>query len=275
MRWGDRGWSRSRTAFVALLTLPFIYPFIFLVGTAIKPLSEFDLNEAGLPHQVTFANIRGAWTEAALGSAMLHSVIAVTIGSFVTVAASALGAYWFVNHEHRRAKTLRYAFVIALAVPPPVFIMPLFIFLARLGWTDNLVVLALVYGGWNTSFGIYLVYSFMKEIPSSLVEAAQVDGAGMWRTFRDIMLPICRPVLATLAVLSFIWAWADLLIALVLVQDPSLRLLTPATTLLADQYSTDIPREAAGVLIAVLPMLAVFLLGQKWLVRGVVAGVGR
>jgi len=275
MRRRDRQWSIPRTAFVALLTLPFIYPFVFIVGTALKPLSLFDSDQAGIPTSLTFSNVTSAWSQASLGPAMVHSLIAVTLGALLTVCASALAAFWFLDQTGRAATVLRFAFVVALAIPPPIFIMPLFLLLAQHGLTDNLLVLAVVYGGWNTSFGIYLVYSYMKDIPHSLIEAARIDGANTLGVLRDIILPVCAPVLATLAVLSFIWSWADLLIALVIVQDPARRLLTPATTLLADQYATDVPRQAAGVLIAIVPMLAIFLVGQKWLVRGVLAGVGK
>ena len=102
-----------------------------------------------------------------------------------------------------------------------------------------------------------------------------MDGASQLQLLLLVMLPLSLPVLATLAVLTFIWSWSDLLISIVLVQDPAKRLLTPATALLSDQYSTNVPKNAAGVLIAIVPMLIVFLIGQRALVRGILAGVGK
>jgi ABC-type glycerol-3-phosphate transport system permease component len=206
---------------------------------------------------------------------MLHSLVAVGIGVVVTVAISTLGAFWFTRHRGRFARVLRYALIGTMALPPPVFIVPLFILLSDRGLSSNLTVLGLVYAGWNASFGLYLVYTYMNGLPTDVIEAARIDGASALQLFLRVLLPLSRPVLATLAVLTFVFSWADLLIAVVLVQDPDKRLLTPATALLSDQYSTNIPQQAAGVAIAILPMLAAFVVGQRWLVRGITAGVGK
>ncbi len=275
MRPRAHGVSISRTAILVVAVLPFLYPFVFLVGTALKPLASFNENSVNLPSHPTLENIGAAWTEASLGSAMLHSLVAVGVGVAATVAVSAAGAFWFFLHEGWPARVLRYVLIGTIALPPPVFIIPLFVLLSDHSATDNLLVLGLVYAGWNASFGLYLIYTYFKGLPPDVIEAARVDGASLLQLLWKVMLPLSRPVLATLAVLSFIWSWSDLLISIVLVQDPSRRLLTPATALLSDQYSTDIPKQAAGVLIAVLPMLFVFLLGQRSLVRGVAAGVGK
>jgi ABC-type glycerol-3-phosphate transport system permease component len=136
-------------------------------------------------------------------------------------------------------------------------------------------MLGVVYAAWNAPFGLYLMYAFFDGLPSDVLEAAQVDGANSLQSLLRVLMPLSKPALATLAVLTFIWSWSDLLISIVLVQDPSKRLLTPATALLSDQFSTNVPKNTAGVLIAVLPLLAVFLLGQRSLVRGILAGVGK
>jgi raffinose/stachyose/melibiose transport system permease protein/N-acetylglucosamine transport system permease protein len=162
-----------------------------------------------------------------------------------------------------------------MAIPPPVFIIPLFVELSDWGVTDNLFMLGVVYAAWNAPFGIYLMYAFFDTLPAEVLEAAQVDGANALQVLLRVLMPLSKPALATLAVLTFIWSWSDLLISVVLVQDPSRRLLTPATALLSDQFSTNVPKNTAGVLIAILPLLAVFLLGQRSLVRGILAGVGK
>jgi ABC-type glycerol-3-phosphate transport system permease component len=136
-------------------------------------------------------------------------------------------------------------------------------------------MLGVVYAAWNAPFGLYLMYAFFEGLPAEVLEAAQVDGANSVQALTRVLLPLSKPALATLAVLTFIWSWSDLLISVVLVQDPSRRLLTPATALLSDQFSTNVPKNTAAVLIAILPLLAVFLLGQRSLVRGILAGVGK
>jgi raffinose/stachyose/melibiose transport system permease protein/N-acetylglucosamine transport system permease protein len=206
---------------------------------------------------------------------MIHSLIAVSVAVVATIAVSAAGAYWFTTHRGRLASTLRWLLIGTMAIPPPVFIVPLFVQLSDWGFTDDLVALGIVYAAWNAPFGLYLTYAFFEGLPPEVVEAAKVDGASSLQTLMRVLLPLSRPALATLGVLTFIWSWSDLLISVVLVQDPSKRLLTPATALLGDQFSTNVPKNTAGVLIAILPLLAVFLLGQRSLVRGILAGVGK
>lgn len=268
-------WSPTRTGVLIVFCLPFLYPFVFLFSTALKPLSEFNQNPVGMPSNPTFFNISDAWHTASLGPAMLHSIIAVGVAVVATVAISVAGAYWFLGHDGRLSRALRVCLIGTMALPPPVFIVPLFVLLSNHGLTDNLFVLGLVYAGWNASFGLYLMYAYFRGLPGEVLEAAEVDGATQLQLLTRVIMPLSRPVLATLAVLTFIWSWSDLLLSVVLVQDPGKRLLTPSTALLADQYSTNIPRNAAGVLIAILPMLLVFLLGQRSLVRGILAGVGK
>ena len=268
-------WSPTRTGVLIVFCLPFLYPFVFLVATALKPLSEFNEDPVGMPSHPTFFNLKDAWNTAALGPAMLHSAVAVGVAVVVTVGISAAGAFWFLGHDGRLARTLRYSLIGTMALPPPVFIVPLFVLLSEHSLTDNLFVLGLVYAGWNASFGLYLLYAYFRGLPGEVLEAAEIDGATRVQLLMRVIMPLSKPALATLAVLTFIWSWSDLLLSVVLVQDPDRRLLTPATALLADQYSTNIPRNAAGVLIAIVPMLLVFLLGQRSLVRGILAGVGK
>jgi raffinose/stachyose/melibiose transport system permease protein len=272
---GGNRTSFGRTAILVVATLPFLYPFFFLVSTAFKPLADFNNDEIGLPSNPTTENLRSAWSIAGHRAAMVHSQVAGGVAVIVTVLLASTGAFWFVRHQGRISGTLRWLLIGTMAVPPPVFIIPLFIQLSDWNLTDNLLALGFVYAAWNVSFGLYLMYAFLTGLPAEVTEAAEVDGASAWQLLTRVMLPLARPAIATLAVLTFIWSWSDLLISVVLVQDPSRRLLTPATALLNDQYNTNTPRNTAGVLIALLPMLLVFLIGQRSLVRGILAGVGK
>ncbi len=268
-----RNWKR--TVLLAVVALPFLYPFLFLIGTALKTPDEFIKSSTSIPTQLTFQNVHDAWVDAGLGSAMVHSLIAVGFAVAATVTVSAAGAFWFTRHEGRGASILRWGLIATMAVPLPVYIIPLFLELSDRGLTDNLLVIGLVYTGWNSSFGLFLVYSYLKGLPQEILEAAEIDGASVMQLLRFVILPLSRPVLVTLAVFSFIWAWSDLLAAVVIVQDPGKRLLIPATALLNDIHLNNIPRTAAAVVIAMLPMLLVFLAGQRALVRGILAGTGK
>ena len=269
-------WSPVRIVIVVLATIPFLFPFWILLATALKPLPEFQENPISWPDHPTMDNLDTAWTEAELGPALRNSFVAVTIGVIVTAAISAAAAFWFLRHTGRVARTLRISLIGTMAIPPPIFIIPLFVLLADWSATNNLVVLGLVYGAWNAGFGLYLMYTYYRgAIPPEVLEAAEVDGASSLRQFVRLVLPLSRPALATLAALVFVWSWSDLLLSVVLIQDATRRTVVPATALLADRYFSDVPSQAAAVLIALGPMLIVFLVGQRYLKRGIMAGVGK
>ncbi|HEY7660456.1 MAG TPA: carbohydrate ABC transporter permease [Actinomycetota bacterium] len=269
-------WSPLRIAILVLASIPFLYPFWILITTALKPLREFQASPISWPDQPTLDNLTSAWREAELGRAFVNSVIAVSVGVVACAVISSAAAFWFLRHQGRLAKVMRIAIIGTMALPPPIFVIPLFVLLADLRATNNLVVLGLVYAAWNCGFGLYLMYSYYRgAIPPEVLEAAEVDGASALRQFWRLVLPLSRPALATLSALVFVWTWSDLLLAVVLIQDTSRRTLVPATALLADRYLTDVPAQAAGVLIALVPMLVVFMIGQRYLKQGIMAGIGK
>lgn len=266
----------GKTLIVVIAAVPFLYPFFFLLTTAGKTNAEFVRHPSGVPSQLTFANITAAWRQARLGPAMMHSVIAVVFSVGVTVVISCAAGFWFLRHQGLGARVLRGVLVGTMALPPPVFIIPLYVLLNGLSLTDNLLVLGLVYGTTNSAFGLYLMSSYYQRgIPVDVLEASELDGASPLRQFLSVVLPLGKPAIGTLAALSFVWAWSDLLLAVVLIQDPNKRTLVPAASMLADRYNTNIPGNAAAVVIGLLPMLLVFLAGQRYLQRGVLAGIGK
>ena len=264
-----------KTLLLAIATIPFLYPFAFLIATALKPVGEFQESAVALPKEPTLSNLTAAWGEAGMGAAMLHSMIAVGISVFVTLIISSAGAFWFLTHRGGISKATRAVVIGTMALPASVFVIPLFIQLTDWRLTDNLVILGLVYAAWNAGFGTYLMYAYFDGLPTEIIEAARVDGASELQQLFRLLLPLSRPALATLAALSFLWSWSDLLISIVLVQDPAKRTVTTAVSGLADQYSTNTPRLAAGVLIALVPTLIVFAFGQRYIARGITAGVGK
>ena len=136
--------------------------------------------------------------------------------------------------------------------------------------TYRLVIL--IYVGLMLPFSIYLLTNFFRTIPSSLIEAAVVDGASSWSVFRRVVLPLSAAPLMTLAVVNVLWVWNELLIALVFLQDNSKKTLMVGITGFQSRYSLDVPVIMAGLAIATLPILLLYLFGQRFFVRGLAAG---
>lgn len=271
-----RSRSVRRTLFLVLTAVPFLYPFAFLLATSFKTTSEFTLSPTGLPTSLSTASFRTAWSTADLGAAMIHSLIAVSIAVIATVYASATAAWWFFRYRNRATSALRVVLIGSMVLPAPVFVIPLYVLISQWSLANNLVVLGFVYAAVNSSFGLYLVYTYYKRgIPREVLEAAEVDGASSVRQFVSIVIPLARPILATLAVLTFVWSWGDLLLSVVLIENPALRTVVPATAVFANRYNAQIPVSAAAVLIGLVPMLLVFAAGQRFLKLGILSGIGK
>jgi ABC-type glycerol-3-phosphate transport system permease component len=165
-------------------------------------------------------------------------------------------------------------------VPFVIYVIPLFVLFSQLGLTDNLVILGIAIAAVNVPFGIFLAVAYLRSgLPRDVVEAARVDGATTWQEFSAIVLPLMRPALGTLAALGFIWAWGDLLMSVIFIQSADNYTMTVATSTISrnspQHGASAVQVLAAAGLIAIVPLALVFLLFQRAISRGLVAGVGR
>jgi ABC-type glycerol-3-phosphate transport system permease component len=256
--------------------VPFVYPFAFLISMALKTPRAWAQDQTGFSAHLTTVNLASAWSGANLGRATLNSLLAVIVGSVVCTCVAAGGAYWFLRHWNRVSQALLGILICFWVLPYVVFIIPLFVTLARLGLINNLWILGLLYAASYIPFGIYLVHAYLRNAAiAEVVEAARVDGANSFGVFRRIVVPLSKPVLGTLAALTFVWCWGDLIGALVILQDPGHWTVTVAASALVGRYGMQTQTGAAAALIGIVPVIAVFLFAQKAIVRGITAGVGK
>jgi raffinose/stachyose/melibiose transport system permease protein len=258
------------------LCVPFVYPFYFLLITALKTNQDYANNQLGLPHPIVLTQFRSAWQSASLGQALLNSTIAAGIGALVTVALSAPAADWCARTKSRGRHLVLATAACMWMIPTIIWVIPMFVELSRAHMTDNLLVLGVVYGVTNIPLGLYLLYAYLADaVSSDIREAAIVAGAKPRHVFFKISLPISIPVLSTIAVLAFVWAWGDVLIAAVLLQSQSNWTVTLAATSFVSRYGVSIQQEAAAAIISMLPMIAIFAIGQRGIVKGLTVGSGR
>lgn len=273
----QRKYSYGRTALALVATIPFLYPFVFLIGTVVKTREDYVQDPVGLPDSVSTGYVSRAWNEGDLGPAILHSMIAVLTGVVLLAIVSSMAAFWFMRHRGRLARLGQGVLLALTAFPVVVMVIPLFVLLANAGLSDNLVVLGVVYAAINAPFGVFLMRAYFENgIPPEVLEAAEVDGASVATQFLRIVLPLSLPALATLMALGFVWSWGDLLISVVLVQDETRRTLTTASAaLVSGRFDYDPQLAAATVLISMVPVIFVFMASQRALVRGLTGGVGK
>ena len=273
---GKRGRLLARSLSALALCIPFVYPFYFLIISALKTTQNYASNRLGLPHPATFTQFSSAWQSASLGQSLLNSTIAAGIGALVTILLSAPAADWCARTKSR-TKTIVLGTVACMwMIPTIIWVIPMFVELSHQHLTDNLLMLGVVYGVTNTPLGVYLLYAYLADaVPNDIREAAIMAGAKPRHVFIRICLPIAVPVLSTIAALAFVWGWGDVLIAAVLLQSQSKWTVTLAATSFVSRYGVSIQQEAAAAIISMLPMIVIFAIGQRGIIKGLTVGSGR
>jgi putative chitobiose transport system permease protein len=255
-------------AAVALALLA-VGPALWLVNVALQPRA-IGVNELTPPNLWTDDNFRGAAKSGGIWGPMLNSVIVTICQASLNVVLAALAAYPLARMRFRGRGTLFVLVLATLMVPEQVIVVPLFVTVSDLGLYDTLAAVFLPFS--VTAFGIYLCRQAFLGIPASLEEAARIDGADAMGVWWHVMLPLARPTLATLAVFSIIGAWSNLLWPLIVLQDEANMTLPVAISRLLSVHASEIRWAYAASVIALVPMVLVYLVMQRWLTRGILAG---
>jgi len=249
-----------------------IYPLYYTVVIAFKTRPDWLHNQFGLPNPFTLQNIIGALREGNIPLWFGNSVL-VTAGSLVvSTVVSALAAYAIARFRFP-GRAFYYNMMIALMViPPAVLILPLFVLMVNIGLINTLPSVIIIYCGLLIPFSVYLLVSFFRSLPPELFDAAAIDGCNNLDMFWRISLPLSTPAMVTLIVVNALFVWNELLIALVFLQDQNHKTLMPGLELFRGHYTLNEPLIMAGNLIATIPMILLYLFGQRLFVEGLTAG---
>jgi multiple sugar transport system permease protein len=242
-------------------------PFLWQVVTSLQSLGDATRVPADLLPRGQWSNYRQVFGMLPFGRQFLNTVIVAVARAAGQVLFCSMAAYAFARFRFPGRKVLFALVLSVLMVPPQLLIVPQYQLMASLGWLDSLR--ALVAPGLFSAFGVFMVRQFLLGLPREMEEAARIDGAGPVRVFWSIVLPLARPVLIALGLLTLVWSWNDLLWPLVVNTDPDRMTLSAGLISLQGQFQTDYPVLMAGSLLASLPVIGVFLLAQRRFVHGV------
>lgn len=262
----------SLQSLLLLATLIALVPAVFMVVTSLKTKEQYGIDKLGLPAPWVLDNYAEVLTQHPflkwLGNSALLSVGAVVVSTLV----AALAAFAIARMRFRGKDTLLALSTSLMAVPPVVMVVPLFVLFSQLKLLGTYHGVILIYAGLLTPFSVYLLVTFFRTIPTELVEAALIDGASplgiLWRIF----LPLSAAPLVTLFIVNLLYVWNDLLIALLFLPDEDLRTLMVGISVFQGRYLQNIPLSMAGMALASLPMLIIYILFQRSFIRGLVAG---
>ena len=257
---------------LGFLTLLSLYPFVFVTFTAFKSKRAYTADPVGPPWQPTLEYLERALTSGNMLGYLLNSIIVVGAAVLLLLVIASMAGYALSILKFRGSGVILLAIICLLAVPAAVVMIPLYRTVSQLGLMNSHLGLILTYTALQLPFSIYLMTSFLNGLPREIIEAAQIDGAGQIRVFRTIAMPLAAPALSTMATLNFLWLFNELLFGLLIMQDDQNRTLPVGLAALQGQNTTPVPLLASGLLISLLPVLAVFFLAQRSLSRGLTAG---
>ncbi|PZG37074.1 ABC transporter permease [Spongiactinospora gelatinilytica] len=270
-------------AFLGLVALGWVLPLALAVYASLRPYAETArLGYFSPPESLTLDYYARAWTEAELPKYYLNTLIVVLPALALTLLLASFTAFAVAKLPIPGRRTLLIVFTAGNLLPPQVLITPLYSLytLVPLPWWlsdsmslyDSYLGLILIHVAFQFGFCVFVMANFMRTIPIEITEAALVDGAGVWRRYWRLTLPLCRPVLAALGTLQFTWMYNDFLWALVLMTSGDKLPITSALNNLRGQFFTDHNLLAAGSLLVALPTLVVFQLLHKHFVAGLTLG---
>lgn len=264
------GWSILTWALILLLAVPLFW----MVLTSFKPESEvFALPPAILPDEWTVEYYATLLSETGFPVYFLNSTILATATTLLVVAVATLGAYSIVRFSYRGREAMASAVLLSYLLPSVVLIVPLYLMMVRLGLANSLASLVIAYTSFALPYALWLLRSFMAEIPEDLESAAMIDGASRFGAFIDVTLPQALPGIIATALFTFILAWNEYLFALVLVNaDESRPLTTGVMTMLVSGFNIEWSLLMAASVMMSVPLIVILAFLQSYLVRGFGAG---
>jgi multiple sugar transport system permease protein len=247
-------------------------PFLYMIGTSFKPHAfVLELPPRFIPSEPTWDNYIRAITSNNFGRYFFNSLLVACSSTIIVVILSSTLAYAFARWDFPGRQLLFFTMLGTMMIPTLVLIIPQFVLAKNLHLLDSLWGLVVVYSA-GTAFNMFLLRGFFEEIPQDLFDAATIDGAGPFRTFWSIALPLARPALAAVAIFSFLGAWDEFTWALTAINNQDLYTLPIALRLFQQQHGTEWGVVFAASAIAVLPTIAVFVIFQRHFIKGITSG---
>lgn len=267
--------SVSANVFLWVYAAISIAPLLLMLSNSMRTTQDMARDPLGLPLSPTFASYQKAWITASFDTYFVNSIFVTVTSVLLSTVVSLLAAYAFARTKSRLFTLIESTFLSGLMLPVYLAILPLFFLLDSLGMISNLWSLILVYAALGIPFSTFVLSSFFRQLPIELDEAARLDGAGSFRTFWSLHLPLVKPAIATVIVFRFVPVWNDFFYPLILIRDQSAYTIPVGVTRFFGEYQTDWATLFAGLTIATIPLVVLFLIATKQIVSGLTAGMSK
>jgi ABC-type glycerol-3-phosphate transport system permease component len=257
---------------MSLLALSTVFPLFFMLSATFRTQRDWENSKLGLPTHFSVDAFERAWNQAHISTYFRNSAIVTVLTILLSAVLAASAGFSFAKLRWR-GRTAAFFYVLGwMAIPPLALMVPIYVQMVNLGLIDTYWSVIFLYTALNLPFNTYLMTAFFRALPDELVEAAWIDGASVHRVFFSIMLPLSRPALVTLVIFNVLYAWNEFVFALLLLPSDASKTLTVGVLQIQGRFFHDYPAFMAGLLVTSLPVLGVYLVFQRYLVRAIVAG---
>jgi multiple sugar transport system permease protein len=253
-----------RFAICGFISLFFLFPIVWIFLTSVKTDIEVRTALSFLPEGAwQWSNYAEAWKSSNFARQFFNSLVV----SFAVTFTAALAGYAFARLNFKGKQVVFGLTLATLVIPYQLLVLPIFIMFSKIGWIDTYA--ALIVPSLANAFGIFLFKQHFETIPMSIIEAAKIDGASRWKTLWRVILPISKTPAITLFLLTFIAEWNDLFKPLIFTTSESMRTVQLGLTTFQDQFSTNYTLLMAAVIFVTIPVLLLFLIGQRQFIEGI------
>lgn len=258
-----------------IMAVVVLFPLYFMVANSLKSDQAFANSALAAPTHATLQKYVDAFRSANFGRYLLNSAIITILSVGIATVLAALAGFAFAKMTFRGKEAIFRVMLPAMAVPSIVLLVPQFDLMTKLNLINSRWSVIILYIGIMLPLTLYLFRNFFAAFPNELLDAAVIDGLGPLRTLLRIVMPASRPVVFTAVIINFVFAWNELLLALVFLQNEQQRTLMVGLTVFNGLYSLDVPELMAAMTLATLPVVIVYLVGQRHLMRGLLGGIGK
>ncbi|MGI9198367.1 MAG: carbohydrate ABC transporter permease [Candidatus Nanopelagicaceae bacterium] len=271
-----KNWTSKKIALTVAgwgLGLVFFAPYGYMFLTALKPLNEVSaIPTTYTPNTWAWNNFTEVWKAIPLGTYLKSSFIISLSATLIVIVISIPAAYYTARNNFKGKTFFLFLVLVTQMFSPTALVIGIFREIVKFNLVDTYLALILIYSAFNMAFSIWILSSFFRSIPTEIEEAAFIDGCGRVKTLTKVVLPLALPGIVTAFIFTFIAAWNEFVIALTLTSSPEREPLTVGLTSLIGQYQVQWNYLFAGSLIAIVPVVILFALIEKWLIGGLTAG---
>ncbi len=262
------GWRTSAYIIMILFTVITVFPLLWLGYSSLKPNAEIVQHPLGLPQAPTLSNYARAWEMGNLGVALENSLIYTCVATVATIFLALAAAFGLSKFQFRSVKFFTWAFTVGLMLTVHAVIIPLFLVEVKTHLINTRLGVILPYIAFDLPMSVLIALSFVRGIPDAIIESAEIDGAHYWQIFWRLIVPLSTPVVATMAILSFLQHWNEFMFVFIFTTKAALKSLPVAITQFAGRQNTEYGLQYASLVIGILPMILFYIFFHKQLVKG-------